>query len=79
MSGLLLHRLPNLQHEDTITEQARIDEVLNEGELLHEDEHARSSNSRNRISRAQSRPPVAYASVAPFPFLPAPLYIPHDL
>lgn len=81
MSGLLLHRLPNEQHEHTITKSSRVDEVFSESRA-HEDENSNSSSSWNHQTKfptcVEARPPVAYASVAPFPFLPAPLYISPD-
>nr|XP_010919862.1 protoheme IX farnesyltransferase, mitochondrial [Elaeis guineensis] len=78
MSGLLLHRLPNEQHEHTTTESSRVDEVFFESQV-HGDENGNNDSSWNHQTKfptcVEARPPVAYASVAPFPFLPAPLYI----
>ena len=48
--------------------------VLHGGELRDE-ERARQKREDWKHSRSQSRPPVAYASVAPFPFLPVPVYV----
>ncbi|XP_073002318.1 protoheme IX farnesyltransferase, mitochondrial [Typha latifolia] len=79
MFGLLLHRLPNEQLEHITTQPNKMNGVLDDSEL-YEDEHPRSSDQGNKKSPAcvQTRPPVAYASVAPFPFLPVPLYVSPD-
>lgn len=65
MSGILLHRLSD---EQTIAED-NLDSTLDfssSQEILNVDR-------KNKSKR--SRPPVAYASAAPFPFLPAPSYV----
>ena len=46
--------------------------VLCVAELRDDEERARHKREHYR---AESRPPVDYASVAPFPFLPVPVYI----
>ncbi|XP_074557675.1 protoheme IX farnesyltransferase, mitochondrial [Curcuma longa] len=73
MSGLLLHRLPNEQNEMTMAEPTRNDQALTE---IVDSEG--SSYKKKGKDRTQTRPPIAYASVAPFPFLPAPMYFPSD-
>ena len=73
MSGLLLHRLPNEQKVHNLTEKSELDGVLY-GADLQDDQRARQKYEDRKPSRGQSRPPVAYASVAPFPFLPVPIY-----
>ncbi|KAM3207648.1 hypothetical protein ACQJBY_062728 [Aegilops geniculata] len=70
MAGLILHRLPNEQKEHNIHQTSEIAGVLRGAE-----ESARQKWEDPKPSRAQSRPPVAYASVAPFPFLPVPVYV----
>jgi heme o synthase len=70
MAGLILHRLPNEQKEHNIHQTSEIAGVLRGAE-----ERARQKWEDPKPSRAQSRPPVAYASVAPFPFLPVPVYV----
>lgn len=76
MAGLILHRLPNGQKEHNIHQTSEMAGVLNGAELREEDERAKQKRKdQKKHSRAQSRPPVAYASVAPFPFLPVPVYV----
>lgn len=69
MSGLLLHRQPNEQHEHVISEVE-----------VHEGNSSSTGQYKQRKDPTctQARPPVAYASVAPFPFLPVPLYVSPD-
>ncbi|KAG2589429.1 protoheme IX farnesyltransferase, mitochondrial-like [Panicum virgatum] len=73
MAGLLLHRLPNEHKVHNLTEKSELDGVLY-GADLQDDQRARQKHEDRKPSRVQSRPPVAYASVAPFPFLPVPIY-----
>ncbi|KAL4181558.1 hypothetical protein AMTRI_Chr12g271750 [Amborella trichopoda] len=81
MAGLLLHRLPNTQNENRIVDNAVLAELSSTGAKML----ANKTNNKNQIKLRKSsqsgsaRPPVAYASVAPFPFLPAPLYLSRDL
>lgn len=74
MTGLLVHRLPDNEQcikEDNSVEISSFSETKDEeSENLNENEVMQS-----RV-RKQARSPVAYASVAPFPFLPAPFTIP---
>ncbi|CAL5331204.1 unnamed protein product [Camellia sinensis] len=76
MSGMLLHRLPDNQqllgeeNSEGITIQLSSSETLvQEIEIANCEKKAKHSGVC-----AQAQPPVAYASVAPFPFLPAPTY-----
>ncbi|KAI8026041.1 hypothetical protein LOK49_LG02G00963 [Camellia lanceoleosa] len=76
MSGMLLHRLPDNQqllgeeNSEGITVQLSSSETLvQEIEIANCEKKAKHSGVC-----AQAQPPVAYASVAPFPFLPAPTY-----
>eukprot|EP00262_Sarcandra_glabra_P005824 TRINITY_DN17697_c0_g2_i1.p1 TRINITY_DN17697_c0_g2~~TRINITY_DN17697_c0_g2_i1.p1 ORF type:complete len:457 (-),score=77.96 TRINITY_DN17697_c0_g2_i1:115-1485(-) len=80
MSGLLLHRLPNNQQQ---LKAANSDRLV---ELPFSDASVQQSENRNHQIRERKkdggehpRPPVSYASIAPFPFLPAPLYVTPDL
>ncbi|XP_010524457.1 PREDICTED: protoheme IX farnesyltransferase, mitochondrial-like [Tarenaya hassleriana] len=70
MSGLLLHR-------ETGNNQHRLEEVgltkLSAYETRDGEDKTRSQKKR-KATQGQGRPPVAYASVAPFPFLPAPSF-----
>ncbi|CAM0906580.1 unnamed protein product [Alopecurus aequalis] len=75
MAGLILHRLPNEQKEHNNIHQTNEMAVVLHGGELRDEERARQKREDWKRSRAQSRPPVAYASVAPFPFLPVPVYV----
>uniref|UniRef100_A0A7N0T067 Heme O synthase n=1 Tax=Kalanchoe fedtschenkoi TaxID=63787 RepID=A0A7N0T067_KALFE len=74
MSGLMLHRIS----EDQQNQQTFSSELTSSSELLikeEEEEVEEHGQARIRkLSAGQGQPPVAYASVAPFPFLPAPSY-----
>ncbi|KAJ8510822.1 hypothetical protein OPV22_001256 [Ensete ventricosum] len=80
MSGLLLHRRPNEHHELMISEPTTKNVLLlsevevPEGNSSSDGQYKQKKNSTCK----QARPPVAYASVAPFPFLPVPLYASPD-
>ncbi|CAK9140042.1 unnamed protein product [Ilex paraguariensis] len=76
MSGLLCHRVRESQECIEVESSQRIVELSSSlGTILHETENVRHPNKVKHTSvGAQARPPVAYASVAPFPFLPAPVY-----
>nr|GMD65184.1 protoheme IX farnesyltransferase, mitochondrial [Ipomoea batatas] len=65
MSGLLFHRIDNEQ-------QATVENPHKITELSYSSEN--TVFAQQKRGNAQPRPPVAYASVAPFPFLPAPSY-----
>uniref|UniRef100_A0A8R7V200 Uncharacterized protein n=1 Tax=Triticum urartu TaxID=4572 RepID=A0A8R7V200_TRIUA len=70
MARLILHRLPNEQKEHNIHQTSEIAGVLRGAE-----ESARQKWEDLKPSCAQSRPPVAYSSVALFPFLHVPVYV----
>ncbi|KAF9613685.1 hypothetical protein IFM89_010127 [Coptis chinensis] len=76
MPGLLVHRL-------TDNEQAQTETNLNihSGLLFSETPRQETENDyldkkrgKESSTANHARPPVAYASIAPFPFLPAPVY-----
>ncbi|KAF9614328.1 hypothetical protein IFM89_018081 [Coptis chinensis] len=76
MSGLLVHRL-------TDNEQAQTETNVNihSGLLFSETPRQETDNDyldkkrgKESSTAIHARPPVAYASIAPFPFLPAPVY-----
>ncbi|XP_020235359.1 protoheme IX farnesyltransferase, mitochondrial [Cajanus cajan] len=73
MSGLLIHRRSDNQQflEDNANGFVKSASSVETLEL--DDENGNPIKAR-RPNRTQVRPPVAYASVAPFPFLPAPSY-----
>jgi protoheme IX farnesyltransferase len=76
MAGLILHRLPNEQKEQNIHQTSEMAAgVLYDSELRDEERARQKREDQKKHSRVQSRPPVAYASVAPFPFLPVPVYV----
>ncbi|XP_075646106.1 protoheme IX farnesyltransferase, mitochondrial [Castanea sativa] len=74
MTGLLVHRLPDneqrIKEDNSVEISSFLETKDEECENFNENEVMRS-----RV-RKQARAPVAYASVAPFPFLPAPFTIP---
>lgn len=78
MSGLLLHRTNN--DEKMPIEQNRETRGFTElssssGTIILEREDPIEENlARKSTVASKPRPPVAYASIAPFPFLPAPCY-----
>ncbi|KAF3437844.1 hypothetical protein FNV43_RR20600 [Rhamnella rubrinervis] len=68
MSGILFHRLSDNSENQNIAED-NVDTAL---DFSSSQERL---NVNHKSKRTQVRPPVAYASVAPFPFLPAPSYV----
>ncbi|GMY22898.1 protoheme IX farnesyltransferase, mitochondrial-like [Fagus crenata] len=75
MAGLLFHRLPDNQQCIKEDYSGRIVELSSSSEtLVEESENVDGIEMMRSTVRKQARPPVAYASVAPFPFLPAPSY-----
>lgn len=74
MTGLLVHRLPDneqcIKEDNSVEISSFLETKDEESENLNENEVKQSR------ARKQARSPVAYASVAPFPFLPAPFTIP---
>lgn len=77
MSGLLLHRLPLSEQNYQAVENSHEEIKLSSSSELLVDE-TENVNGQNKVKNRTigGRPPVAYASVAPFPFLPAPAYVP---
>lgn len=75
MSGLLVHRLTDDQSAQL---QADLSLSSENPRTVHEDD---LSNKKRKASSLgiYARPPVAYASVAPFPFLPVPVYADSEL
>lgn len=77
MAGLLFHRLPSSQHNQLLesfpdeVKQSFASDLLQEGSAGINNGQ---SKQRNKTAGVRRQPPVAYASVAPFPFLPAPVY-----
>ncbi|GAV90041.1 UbiA domain-containing protein [Cephalotus follicularis] len=78
MSGLLIHRVSDDQQYLAEQSSEKIFEPLSSLESVgHENESFNRKNKvRHSIAGTQVRPPVAYASIAPFPFLPAPYVSP---
>ncbi|KAM7256433.1 hypothetical protein ACFE04_012174 [Oxalis oulophora] len=71
MFGLLLHRVTNDQQ--LLEENSeRIHERASSLELLEEETENVSTKKKKKARDFSRQPPVAYASIAPFPFLPAP-------
>ncbi|KAK8577721.1 hypothetical protein V6N13_027987 [Hibiscus sabdariffa] len=75
MSGLLFHRLSNdqqsiMENTDRIAGLSSFPEDVTES-----GKDDLKKKSRYVSAGLQGRPPVAYASIAPFPFLPVPSYV----
>lgn len=73
MGGLLVHRLSDSEQSATLDNSDRILDLSSSDAGLTEQSSSQKKR-RAALVGAQSRPPVAYASVAPFPFLPVPIY-----
>ncbi|KAK4488583.1 hypothetical protein RD792_004349 [Penstemon davidsonii] len=71
MGGLLLHRKSDNEQLMTLENS---NQLMETGLEFSENSTPRK-NRRPDFVDAQTRPPVAYASLAPFPFLPAPSYV----
>ncbi|KAL5980589.1 hypothetical protein ACLOJK_028497 [Asimina triloba] len=81
MAGLLLHRHPNNEQNLAVGDSDGFLELPFSPEIEVQEREKRSHQNKLKKSRVEMqsrRPPVAYASVAPFPFLPAPLYVSPD-
>lgn len=77
MSGLLFHRLTDNQQSLPEEDSEKIVELSSSSETVpveSEDMNRKKKLSYYSSLGRQVRAPVAYASVAPFPFLPAPSY-----
>lgn len=76
MSGLLFHCVSDSQQCLAEEQSEKIVELSSSFKTVAEENGNIDRN--NKLSRSsvgrQARPPVAYASVAPFPFLPVPSY-----
>ncbi|KAF4388750.1 hypothetical protein G4B88_019027 [Cannabis sativa] len=71
MSGILFHRLTT-DNDQHCTTDSKLDTTTKLAASFQENRNV----DRRKNRGTQGRPPVAYASVAPFPFLPAPSYAP---
>ncbi|KAL5719127.1 heme o synthase [Ranunculus cassubicifolius] len=71
MSGLMVHRI-------TATDEAHLEETK-PSKLFSESPKHESTKKKKPSIGIYARPPVAYASVAPFPFLPVPVYADSDM
>ncbi|KAJ4821973.1 Protoheme IX farnesyltransferase, mitochondrial [Turnera subulata] len=75
MSGLLFHRISDTHESLASNHSEQIIELSPSLDGAVEDSGNKQRNKERRSTAgSQTRPPVAYASVAPFPFLPAPSY-----
>lgn len=77
MSGILFHRLSDDQQHLVVNDSDRFPELLSHSGTALDDNgnHSELKNRTRQINgRSLGHPPVAYASYAPFPFLPAPSY-----
>ncbi|KAL0380001.1 UNVERIFIED_CONTAM: Protoheme IX farnesyltransferase, mitochondrial [Sesamum angustifolium] len=77
MSGLLVHRLSDSEQSATVDNRDQLNDLSSSSETivgLTENAIPRK-NRRPALVGTQAQSPVAYASVAPFPFLPAPSYV----
>ncbi|KAK4773974.1 hypothetical protein SAY87_028993 [Trapa incisa] len=75
MSGILLHRLSDDQQHLDANNSDRFPELLSlPGTAIDDNGHHNEVRTRQVNGVSPRRPPVAYASYAPFPFLPAPSY-----
>ncbi|XP_068310186.1 protoheme IX farnesyltransferase, mitochondrial-like isoform X1 [Pyrus communis] len=71
MSGIMFHRIVDNQQslsEENLESSVELSLSSQDGNVK------RKSRSRNSTDGSQVRPPVSYASIAPFPFLPVPSY-----
>lgn len=76
MSGLVFHRLSDNWQASLEDDSAKLAAVAPSLGFVQEICDAEGKNQeKNPSNGTQVRPPVAYASVAPFPFLPAPSYV----
>lgn len=77
MSGLLFHRITNNDNDLTQNNSEEMNQLTLplQGLVDNDDEPSSRKIGANQTSvETQPRPPVAYASYAPFPFLPVPSY-----
>lgn len=75
MIGMLFHRFPHTQLDGATTNLGESDNMAFENAELVDSERRVGRNVWRKYPRDRSsRPPVAYASAAPFPFLPVPVF-----
>lgn len=74
MSGLMFHRNPDNQQSVREEEGGIVESLSSSVTLAEEIEFDGQKRAKYAGVGTQARPPVAFASVAPFPFLPAPIY-----
>ncbi|KAK1401433.1 Heme O synthase [Heracleum sosnowskyi] len=76
MSGIMFHRLSNNEHVSVKNSEALVGYTSTSEAPIKELGNSDQQKKAKRVDRSgrQRRPPVAFASVAPFPFLPAPSY-----
>ncbi|KAG4908689.1 hypothetical protein JHK82_057344 [Glycine max] len=74
MSGLLIHR--RSENEQFLEDKAKgfVKSASSTESSELDDDNGDQNIKARRPYRTEARPPVSYASVAPFPFLPAPSY-----
>lgn len=75
MAGVLLHRLPNDKQETMSNTQGLL---ISDPREYKDESSSHQKRQTRKASGFHARAPVAYASIAPFPFLPAPLYVSPD-
>jgi len=75
MIGMLFHRFPHIQLDGDTTNLGESDNMAFENVELVDSERGKGRNILRKYPLgSSSRPPVAYASAAPFPFLPVPVF-----
>ncbi|XP_014510868.1 protoheme IX farnesyltransferase, mitochondrial [Vigna radiata var. radiata] len=74
MTGLLIHRRSNSEQFLEDNAKGFVKSAPSREALELDDNNDNQNIKAKRPYWTESRPPVAYASVAPFPFLPAPSY-----
>ncbi|PIA25474.1 hypothetical protein AQUCO_11400026v1 [Aquilegia coerulea] len=81
MSGLLIHRLAEDEQVQKEPLSSNLFGLFSSGNLRLEGENDDEIIKPRKESPIciHTRPPFAYASVAPFPFLPAPVYADCDV
>jgi protoheme IX farnesyltransferase len=72
MAGLLIHRRTDNQQFLEVNGKIFVESSSSAETSEIDDKNGNQKIKGRHMNRA--RPPVAYASIAPFPFLPAPSY-----
>ncbi|XP_022761979.1 protoheme IX farnesyltransferase, mitochondrial-like [Durio zibethinus] len=75
MSGLLFHRLCDDQQCLADNPDRIVELSSSSQDVIDSGEDDQKKKVRHFTAGPQARPPVAYASIAPFPFLPVPSYV----